>query len=86
MYFRLGAESYSSLGRVGKKEENSVSTFELFRLGTSFESAPVSVKILAFVGFFYFFFVFAIIPAFASKVKFYRILLISFFEMFFKTQ
>ena len=47
VYFRLGAESYSSLGRVGKKEENSVSTFELFRLGTSFESAPVSVKLSA---------------------------------------
>ena len=32
-YFRLGAESYSSLGRVGKKrEENSVSTFGHFRL------------------------------------------------------
>ena len=44
-YFRLGAESYSSLGRVGKKgEENSVSTFGRFRLWTSFESSPVSVK------------------------------------------
>ena len=27
-----------------KKEENSVSTFERFRLWTSFESSPVSVK------------------------------------------
>ena len=44
-YFRLGAESYSSLGRVAKKrEENSVSTFGRFRLWTSFESSPVSVK------------------------------------------
>ena len=41
-YFRLGAELYSSLGRVGKKEENSVSTFGRFRLWTSFESSPVS--------------------------------------------
>ena len=40
---RLGAESYSSLGRVGKKE-NSVSTFGRFRLRTSFESSPVSVN------------------------------------------
>ena len=33
------------LGRVGKKrEENSVSTFGRFRLCTSFESSPVSVK------------------------------------------
>ena len=31
-YFRLGAESYWSLGSVGKKEENSVSTFGRFRL------------------------------------------------------
>ena len=31
-YFRLGAESYSSLGRVGKKGKNSVSTFGRFRL------------------------------------------------------
>ena len=46
--FRLGAESYSSLGRVGKKKENSVSTFGLFRLWTSFESSPVSVKTLRF--------------------------------------
>ena len=30
--FRLGAESFSSLGRVGKKEENSMSTFGHFRL------------------------------------------------------
>ena len=45
-YFRLGAESYSSLGRVGKREENSVSTFGRFRLWTSLESSPVSVKFL----------------------------------------
>ena len=45
-YFRLGAESYSSLGRVGKKsEENSVYTFGRSRLWTSFESSPVSVNI-----------------------------------------
>ena len=31
-YFRLGAESYSSLGRVKKKEGNSVSTFGRFRV------------------------------------------------------
>ena len=43
-YFRLGAESYSSLGRVEKLEENSVSTLGRFRLWTSFESSPVSVK------------------------------------------
>ena len=44
-YFRLGAESYSSLGRVEKKrKENSLSTFGRFRLRTSFESSPVSVK------------------------------------------
>ena len=43
-YFRLGAESYSSLGRVEKKEENSVSTFGRFRLWTSLESSPVSVN------------------------------------------
>ena len=36
----------SSLGRVGKKgEENSVSTFGRFRLLTSFEYSPVSVKL-----------------------------------------
>ena len=45
-YFRLGAESYSSLGRVEKKkEENSVSTFGRFRRWTSLESSPVSVKV-----------------------------------------
>ena len=44
-YFWLGAESYSSLGRVGKKrEENSVSTFGRVRLWTSFESLPIWVK------------------------------------------
>ena len=43
-YFRLVAESYSSLGRVGKIEENSVSTFGRIRLWTSFKSSPVSVK------------------------------------------
>ena len=44
-YFRLSAELYSSLGRVGKKrEENSASTFGRFRLWTSFESSPLSVK------------------------------------------
>ena len=46
-YFLLGAESYASLGRVEKKrEEKSVSSFRRFRLWTSFESSPVSVKIL----------------------------------------
>ena len=44
-YFRLGAESHSSLGRVRKREENSVSTFGRLRLWTSFESSPVSVKV-----------------------------------------
>ena len=45
-YFRLGADSYSSLGRVGKKrEEKSVSTFGRFGLWTSSESSPVSVKL-----------------------------------------
>ena len=45
-YFRLGAESYSSLGRVGKKrEENSVSPFGRFRPWTNFESSPVSFNI-----------------------------------------
>ena len=43
-YFRLGAESNSSLGRVRKKRKKSVSTFGRFRLWTSFESSPVSVK------------------------------------------
>ena len=44
--FRLGAESYSSLGRVERREENTVSTFGRFRLRTSFESSPVSFKYL----------------------------------------
>ena len=43
-YFRIGVESYLSLGRVGKRKANSVSTFGRFRLWTSFESSPVSVK------------------------------------------
>ena len=43
-YFRLGTESYSSLGRVEKREEKSVSTFGRFRLSKSLESLPVSVK------------------------------------------
>ena len=47
--FRLGDESYSmthtpSSDASEKKEENSVSTFGRFRLWTSFESSPVSVK------------------------------------------
>ena len=42
-YLRLGGGSYSSLGRVGKKE-NSVSTFGRFRLWTSLESSPELVK------------------------------------------
>ena len=33
-----------SLGRVRKREENSASTFGRFRLWTSFDSSPVSVK------------------------------------------
>ena len=40
VYFRLGAESYSSFEPVRKKEENSVSTFGRFRLWTSFEFSP----------------------------------------------
>ena len=40
-YFRLGAESYLSLERVGRKEKNSVSTFGRFCLWTSLESSPV---------------------------------------------
>ena len=43
-YFRLGVESYSSLWRVGRRGEKSVSTFGQMRLWTSFESSPVSVK------------------------------------------
>ena len=44
-YFRLGAESYSSIERVGKKKKkNGVSTFGRFRLWTSSESSPVSVN------------------------------------------
>ena len=37
------AESYSSFGRIGKREEYSVSTFGRFRLWTSLEYSPVSV-------------------------------------------
>ena len=44
-FFRLGADSYSSLARGGKKVENSVSTFARFHLWTSFESSPVSVRL-----------------------------------------
>ena len=47
-FFRLGAESYSSFGSVGKREENSVSTFGRFRLWTCFESSPVSVKVFRY--------------------------------------
>ena len=44
-YFRLGAESYSSLGRLGKEEKKILaSTFGQIRLWTSFESSPVSVS------------------------------------------
>ena len=47
-YFRLGAESYSSLERVGKKEKKIfASTFGQIRLWTSFESSPVSVKLIS---------------------------------------
>ena len=46
VYFALGAESYSSLGHVGKKrEENSMGHFGQIRLWTSFESSPVSVNL-----------------------------------------
>ena len=46
VYFRLGAESYSSLGRVGKKRRKILaSTFGRFPLWTSFDFSPVSVKI-----------------------------------------
>ena len=45
-YFRLVAESYSSLGRVGVSRDGTVFTFEKIRLWTSFESSPVSVKYL----------------------------------------
>ena len=45
-FFRLGAESYSSLGRVGKKMKKILaSTFGQIRLWTSFESSPVSVNL-----------------------------------------
>ena len=45
-HFRLGAESYWSLGRVGKKEKKILtSTSGQIRLWTSFESSPASVKI-----------------------------------------
>ena len=47
-YFRHGAESYSSIGRVEKREENNVSTFGRFCLWTSFESSPVSVMVTLF--------------------------------------
>ena len=44
-YFRFGAESYVARTRR-KKAENSVSNFGRFRLWTSFESSPVSVKLV----------------------------------------
>ena len=44
-HIRLGAESYSSLGRVGQEKKKILaSTFRRFRLWTSFEPSPVSVK------------------------------------------
>ena len=42
-YFRLGAESYSSLGRIAKKEKKIARP--LFCLWTSLESSPVSVNL-----------------------------------------
>ena len=42
-YFRLGADSYSSLGRVGKREEINVSTFGRFRLWISLEYSPAGM-------------------------------------------
>ena len=36
--------------RSEKREENSVSTFECFRLWTSLESSPVSVKVYILLG------------------------------------